>query len=151
MKVKHNFFTSTRVYGKYKMIMTQHMFSSIGVKKYGAVNWVIMLNNEHIVLNTYIKKTHIKINEDFMDEHWNKFIVDYGENLDIWSINGTQTLQEFNDYDKKLLSKQLTTKEIDDALAAASAEKNNREHTLRMVKKMNDKIKLICEEIDRLK
>jgi len=150
MKQSHKFLTYRRKYGKYNMVMTQHIFCSVGIKRYADVNWVVLLNNNHIVLNTYIKDVKIKIDEDFMDSHWNKFVMDYGENLDIWTMAEDKDIVEFNEYSKKLLNRQLTLDDVDEAMAKASEESNNRKHTIRMVKKINKRLLEIYEEIEKM-
>ena len=149
---KHKFVTYTRNYDRYDMVMTQHVFSGSGVKRYSGINWIIFLDQQHIVLNTYIDNHRVKIDENFMDDHWNKFAIQYNHNLDVWNMSeeSDHTIVEFNDYNKKLLGYSITTTDIDEIMEQKEYYKNKYEGLKRRVKKLSNKLDLLSEEMKKV-
>ena len=129
--------------------MTQHMFVGVGVKRYGPINWIIYLDNEHIVLNTYIKDHKTKIGEEFLDEHWNIFVTKYNYNIDVWSMVEGSTIEEFNDYRDYLLpdKSNITLSDFDETMKKITTIENEKATIIRKVGKMGIKIAKIEEDI----
>jgi len=149
MKQNHKFQSFRKKYGRYQIHMTQHMFVRVGVKRYGPINWIIYLDDEHIVLNTYIKDHKIKINEAFLDEHWNIFVTKYNYNIDVWSMVEGSTIEEFNDYRDYLLpdKSNITLGDFDETMKKITVIENEKATMLRKVGKMANKIAKMEEEI----
>ena len=149
MKANHKFQSFRKKYGRYQIHMTQHMFVQTGRKRYGPINWIIYLDDEHIVLNTYIKDHKVKINEDFIDEHWNIFVTKYNYNIDVWSMVEGSTIEEFNDYRDYLLpdKSNITLGDFDDTMKNITDIENEKATIVRKVGKMGIKLAKMESEI----
>ena len=149
MKQNHKFLSLKKKYGRYTIHMTQHIFVEVGLKRYGPVNWIIFID-EHIVLNTYIKDRKVKITEDFLDEHWNIFVVKYNYKIDVWSMVEEKNIEEFNDYKESLLpdKSDITLNDFDDAMAKVKVSENKQKRLYRRVGKMTDKLFELKENME---
>lgn len=152
LKKKHKFLSFTKKYGRYKMYMTQHMFVGIGSKKYGPVNWVIFLDDQHIVLNTYINETRVKIDEAFMDEHWNVFCMKLNYKIDVWKMVEGCDIEKFNDYREHLLphAHDNTLTDIDDLMHKVDVADKQKRHVLRKADKIKKKMQELIRELDNI-
>ena len=128
--------------------MTQHLFTGTGRKRYGPINWIVFLDDEHIVLNTYIKDHKVKVNEEFLDEHWNIFVTKYNYNIDVWNMNKSG-VEEFNDYRGYLLPDQssLTLVDFDEAMGKMEDVKNEKKNLIRKIQKMEAKLDKLEAEV----
>ena len=153
MRQKHRFLSFTKNYGRYKIYMTQHIFSSIGSKKYGPINWVIFLDDQHIVLNTYINEHKVKIDENFMDEHWNIFVTKFNYKIDVWSMVKDCNIEKFNDYRECLLphTHDKTLVDIDKFMHEADVAKKEKKHTIRKVEKVTKKVEGLLQDLKQIK
>jgi len=149
MGQNHKFRSFRKKYGRYQIHMTQHIFTDVGLKRYGPINWIIYLDNEHIVLNTYIKDSRTKIGEEFLDEHWNIFVTKYNYNIDVWSMVGNSTIEEFNDYRDYLLpnTSDITLGDFDEIMNKMEVSENEKKTMVRKIGKLNNQLCKIKDEI----
>lgn len=152
-KQKHKFLSFKKKYGRYNMHMTQHIFIETGRKRYGPINWIIFVDNEHIVLNTYIKDHKVKIDENYLDTHWNNFVMHYNYNVDVWSMAKDCTIEEFNDYRDYLLpdTASITITDIDKMMDEVDVAKKEKAHMERKVRKIEAKLAELLEKIKVIK
>jgi len=128
------------------------MYSGEGVKKYGSVNWIIFLDKEHIIHNEIIKDRLTKIDPNFMDEYWNKFAVKYNANLDMYNKldNGKFVAVDLEDYKPGLAKSQLTLSDFDELLADLDASNNKYTSLEKKVKKLEEKLRILVDEMKNL-
>lgn len=152
LKKKHKFLSFTKKYGRYKMYMTQHVFVEIGRKKYGPVNWVIFLDDQHIVLNTYIDNSKAKIDEEFMDDHWNIFVQKLNYKIDVWKMVEGCDIEKFNDYREHLLphAHDKTLVDIDELMNKADVAEKKKNHVIRKAEKIKSKMQDLIRELDNI-
>jgi hypothetical protein len=99
--------------------MTQNVYIENGYKKYSTINWVVTIDNEHIIANIEIKDKKIpKINEKFLDDHWHLFMIEYNTMFDVWeAVDSTKDeFEKFNEYNYIAPVSKITRTDIDNLI-----------------------------------
>lgn len=150
--MRHKYISFKKQYGRYSIVLTQHIYAGKGLKKHGHVDWVVLLDDEHILLNEHTDVCREKVTEAHMDMFFDDFMIRYGKGLNIYSKTQNEDLiaVEFAKHSDKLVDDKITIKDIDKLLEDKEQLENKIKTFNRKINKLEKKFQDLLSELKNL-